>query len=106
MTEHQFICLLIANIANIKFTIFSSDDTVEHHMLQNITQLFLDIFVIAFHQCITEFESLLNRIWTKALKCLFSIPRTLQTQTVLNIQQATERCHFFFFRMHFIHIQL
>ena len=91
MTEHQFICFLIANIADIKLTIFSSDDTVEHHMLQNITQLFLDIFIIAFHQCITEFESLLDCIRAKTLECLFLIPWTLQAQTVLHIQQATER---------------
>ena len=39
MAEHQFICLLIANIANIELAVFSADDAIEHHVLQHIAQL-------------------------------------------------------------------
>ena len=49
-----------------------------------------DIFVIALHQGVTKLESLLDRIRTKTLECLFLIPWTLQAQTVLHIQQAAE----------------
>ena len=101
MAEHQFICLLIANIANIELAVFSADDAIEHHVLQHIAQLLLDILVIALHQGVTKLESLLNRIRTKTLKCLLFIPWTLQAQTVLHIQQAAERRQFFFFRMSF-----
>ena len=101
MAEHQFICLLIANIANIELAVFSADDAIEHHVLQHIAQLLLDILVIALHQGVTKLESLLDRIRTKTLECLLFIPWALQAQTVLHIQQAAECRQFFFFRMSF-----
>jgi hypothetical protein len=91
MAEHQFVSFLIADIADIELAVFSADDAIEHHVLQHIAQLLLDILVIALHQGITKFESLLDGIRTKTLECLFLIPWTLQAQTILYIQQAAER---------------
>ena len=100
MAEHQLVSFLIADIADIELAVFSADDAIEHHVLQHIAQLLLDILVIALHQGITKLESLLDGIRTKTLECLLLIPWTLQAQTILYIQQAAERRHFLFFRMH------
>ena len=91
MAEHQLICFLIADITDIELAVFSADNAIEHHVLQHIAQLLLDILVFALHQGITKLESLLDGIRTKTLECLLLIPWTLQAQTVLHIQQAAER---------------
>ena len=91
MAEHQLVSFLIADIADIELAVFPADDAIEHHVLQHIAQLLLDILVIALHQGITKLESLLDGIRTKTLECLLLIPWTLQAQTILYIQQAAER---------------
>ena len=86
MAKHQLVGLLIANITDVKFAVLSADDAIEHHVLQDITQLLFNILVVTFHQGIAELESLLYRVRAKALEGLLFIPWTLDAQTVLHIE--------------------
>ena len=53
---------------------------------ENIAKFFLDILIVALHERITQFESLLYRVRTKTFESLFLIPWALDAKSVLHIQ--------------------
>ena len=102
MAEHELVGFLVADITDVELLVLTPYDAVEHHMLEHIAQLFLDILIVALHQSVTQLESLLNGIGSKTLEGLFPVPWTLYAQAVLHIQQSPESGYFFFLAMHLL----
>ena len=69
-------------------------------MFHDIAQLLANVFLIVVQKRITKFVNLFYRIGSEALIGLLSVPRTLFSQSLLDIEQTTKSRHLFFFRVH------
>ena len=90
MAENQFVRQLVTHVCYIKIPRLTGNLGIETHVQQHVTQLLANVFLVVFHQGVTQLKGFLYRVRPQTLVRLFPVPRTLFAQRIQHVEETPE----------------